>query len=300
MLADSLLSVRPFPFVIFFEEGRLGNQLHQYSFLRSAFPNSLIILIGFNDLKAYLGPATRKTNKTVFISTKKVKPFPEWILKLFLTLKIASCLSENSDRCTVNISRCLFIRPLIVIIKGYYQSIAFKSSSLTVSPSENLLNKAYEWLQTNKVANILSCYFIHVRRGDYLNLGTFGMHDSPALPLHWYLSQISYITEMTINPCFILCSDDVTWSKKMFGHLSNVLFAPGDTTLDLVIMENCLGGGILSPSSYSLWASHAIARRNPTAILLAPYFWVGWPVSQWYPPNVEMPWIKYIDVSKTP
>ena len=283
---------------IFIEDGRLGNQLHQYACLRSFFPKSTFVLIGFNDLKLYSGFVSGCTDRVFFVENNFLKKLFRWISRRFLALKLASCLSESKDRSSINISKICIPISIFVVAKGYFQSNNFISRSSWVKPSIDLQLKARSWFLDRKIDSRFSCYFIHVRRGDYLNSSTFDFPEPPALPLRWYVDQVTYILKKFPKALFILSSDEIEWARDMFGAFSSIVFAPGDPNLDLVIMQNCLGGGILSPSSYSLWAAQFIFRMNPSAILLAPSYWVGWPAMQWYPPNVEMPWLRYVPVSK--
>lgn len=111
------------------------------------------------------------------------------------------------------------------------------------------------------------CYSvaIHVRRGDYVNLGI-------CLDQSYYHQALLKIKEMVKTPQFFIFSDDIEFAKQLFeggnGDISFVQYSSENSTLeDLFIMKSCKHI-IMANSSYSWWA--AWLNDNPNKIVIHP------------------------------
>lgn len=111
------------------------------------------------------------------------------------------------------------------------------------------------------------CYSvaIHVRRGDYVNLGI-------CLDQSYYHKALLKIKEMVKTPQFFIFSDNIEFAKQLFeggnGDISFVQYSSENSTLeDLFIMKSCKHI-IMANSSYSWWA--AWLNDNPNKIVIHP------------------------------
>ena len=153
------------------------------------------------------------------------------------------------------------------IIYGYWQSEKYfinskdkvKECFSFPSIGEEIINS-----ENNVVA-------IHVRLGDYLN-------DKISNKFHyvcdqlWYFNAIKTMRDLLKNPKFIVYSDDLDMSKKMFKNL-DLNFKKTQNNKAWIDMRNIsfCDHFIISNSSYSWWASYLGSTEN--SITVAPKFW---------------------------
>ena len=107
----------------------------------------------------------------------------------------------------------------------------------------------------------LDSYFIHVRRGDYVNSDLHNMNLED-----YYQRAIAYVEERTPNSHYYIISDDIPFCKTLFDSL-NKTFVEGN---DFSIMTSCKGG-ICSNSTFSWWGSYLIDREK---IVILPKQWI--------------------------
>ncbi len=126
--------------------------------------------------------------------------------------------------------------------------------------------------------------FLHVRRGDYLNVPDC----HPTCSIEYYKKSLEYFDS---DSDVIICSNDIEWCKKQklfssdrflisdgnekYNH--QVIVSGGYDTLfvpyyDLCLMSLC-GGGIIANSSLSWWGAWLI--NNPKYPIVAPKKWFG-------------------------
>ena len=116
-------------------------------------------------------------------------------------------------------------------------------------------------------------YFIHVRRGDYLNSDLYSFDADK-----YYKLAIQHILSVTPNAHFIIVSDDIKYCKT-YPVFNNIY----KTFLDLPVLETlylmslCEKGGICANSTFSWWGSYL--NENPNKIVLFPEKWIQkpWP-----------------------
>ena len=111
----------------------------------------------------------------------------------------------------------------------------------------------------------LDSYFIHVRRGDFLNADLHKMDFDD-----YYQRAIAYLEERTPQSHYYIVSDDIAYCKQytVFESL-NKTFVEGD--LAFSIMTSCKGG-ICANSTFSWWGSYLIDREK---IVILPKQWVN-------------------------
>ena len=119
---------------------------------------------------------------------------------------------------------------------------------------------------TNSVA-------IHVRRGDYAKhqdiYGNICTED-------YYQRAIELINEMVNMPVFYFFSNDMEWTKKVFGEKRNYIYVEGNSEergyVDMQLMTECRHQ-IIANSSFSWWAAYL--NDNPDKKVICPDKWVN-------------------------
>jgi len=183
---------------------------------------------------------------------------------------------------------------LIYFKAGYYQSEDMIDDGIAKYIVLNKTNKEIAGQLSNDIqGDKINRFFVHVRRGDYIN---WPSRESPAvLPLSWYRAQMDNIRSKNQNALFVVISDDKPYADEFFSNEKDVVIVCGDLMNDFSVMTKCFGGGVLSASSISWWASYFIRRDNPDAVFVAPKYWAGFRVGKWFPECICTSWIKYED-----
>lgn len=158
---------------------------------------------------------------------------------------------------------------------------------------EDYINEARQFLSTLPCAP-QDCFFVHVRRGDYIR---WPSSEAPAVvPLSWYCVQMQRIRESNPQAHFVLISDDHPCVEEFFSQDQTLVIHKGSLVSDFAVMTQCLGGGVLSASSYSWWGGCFVHNKNPLARLIAPRYWAGYRSGSWFPSRIETSWLEYADV----
>ena len=155
-------------------------------------------------------------------------------------------------------------------LDGYFQSEKYfsdfseeiKKLFSIDQQTENFLQQKYK----NIIDNSKTCS-IHVRRGDYLNVGDY----HPTQTQEYYNKAINFFDkEETI---FVIFSDDINWCKQTFESLPNKIFIEGNKDFqDLYLMSKC-ANNIIANSSFSWWG--AWLNQNKNKKVIAPKKWFG-------------------------
>lgn len=150
---------------------------------------------------------------------------------------------------------------------GYWQSERYfkeyrNDMIVMTTPKFQISDGASEYI--NQVKNCCSVA-IHVRRGDYVNLGL-------GLNKQYYISALSLMKENVSNPIFFVFSDDIEYAKQLFsdseGQFVYITYKSTNSTLeDFFIMKECKHI-ILANSSFSWWA--AWLNDNKEKIVVRP------------------------------
>lgn len=149
----------------------------------------------------------------------------------------------------------------------------------------------------------LKTAFMHIRLGDYKEIGwalSFAYYDGAFIELFKRDPALTtiFIVSDRINECI---QQRDTWEKSVPGK--EIIFVGSDTKpmnelQTLYIMMNCLGGAILSQSTYSSWGAMLGPDTNPKSTIIYPRSW-------WFahtikderdkenPWNFPARWIKY-------
>ena len=131
----------------------------------------------------------------------------------------------------------------------------------------------------NNYLDIYHSYFIHIRRGDYIN------HNLHHINLEtYYENAIKYIISLDSNAIFYVFSDDINYCYTIkYLDRPNIKFIVGLDEIDsLYLMSMCYQGGIGSNSSFSWWGGYL--NKNKNKIVIYPNRWFN---STW---SVDIGW----------
>jgi hypothetical protein len=292
--------------LIFCENGRLGNQIFQYSGLRKIYPNELIFFFGF---KSFFECFDAPNCIQIPLHNKFLRKFITKIVHAVLSFisshfRIISLVQETHIN---NESKITITHGLISHIK-YCKNIHFESEKYLPNNIRSFLEfKIHHSKDVAKTlvnnSNLKNNFFIHIRRGDYLKPHWHnGKEFLPALPLEWYKKCISLInTKLTYKPSFLVFTDDLVYATTILDSLNSSInsfaIVHEDEISDFMLMTQC-SGGILSASSFSWWAAFFAGGANPyEKIFLAPLFWRGHQINEWSSTcDVKTSWLEYVKV----
>ena len=112
-------------------------------------------------------------------------------------------------------------------------------------------------------------YFIHVRRGDYLQDKQYWMKSDV-----YYPAAIEYIRTQDPDAHFYIFSDDLDYCRNspILQILPNKTFIDNLNDIEsLYLMIMCRKGGICANSTFSWWA--AFLNSNPFKVIVMPKRW---------------------------
>jgi len=281
--------------LIYFENGRLGNQFFVYSALRGLYPNQRLVLFGFGTLKQAI-----ESVDAIIIENRKLPRLLEFGIKQFLVvlakLRIIGTIQESRENSTYLVKKASgLIFNLHLLKPSYFQhQDVLEKINPSLRLNEDIFRKASDWLEEKVVkSSDQNLVFVHIRRGDYL---TWPSREYPAvLEKQWYIRAMDRMRAKVKNPIFLLLTDDPYYAKDCFGVQSDILISENDQLVDLALMSLCQHG-ILSASSFAWWgAFYSRSNQKVDAIFLAPQFWSGHRAKKWYPANFRTNWITYLE-----
>lgn len=280
--------------ILFFENGRLGNQLFQYFGLKYYFPRHKLLAFGCEDLSGCFDSVDAQF---MFKDSKKhqsIIRILRAIVFFFVVIRLFGRITEANDK--------KFFK--LVIRQGLFyniyvpQDIYFQHRDIIALIKDapclrsDVNQAARNWLNEN-IKNLDSCslIFVHIRRGDYLRWPTSNF---PAvLGLSWYKLAIKFIEQRIDNPVFILMSDDQYYLQDTFENSEQFVISNNSKEIDMALMSFCTSG-ILSASSFAWWgAFYARANQKQEGIFVAPQFWGGYRLKKWHPKNFITDWLIY-------
>jgi hypothetical protein len=261
-------------------------------------PSSLILAVGMQDLKVGFSGVD-------FIGSTRLGRIAEKIMSRIGERRV-SYAAEKMHLLTmveeINVPTGImydvtpgFFKKFIYFKAGYYQSekTVDINIAIKISVKPEFLARADHFLASFKIDRN-NLFFVHVRRGDYTD---WPSRVAPAvLPLFWYRAQMERIRAANPNALFVVVSDDKPYVDELLGVEKDVVIYCNDMMSDFAVMTGCLGGGILSASSYSWWASYFVRQGNSNAFFIAPNYWAGHRGGSWYPSLIQTSWINYVQV----
>lgn len=282
--------------IVFFENGRLGNQLFQYFGLTKYFPNDKLVFFGCEDLKrffysvdAWFIPKSSLTRWFRFGILRRIVFF-------FANIRILGSITEDLHSDDFNLRVCRGLFRNIYIAKNLFFQHRDVLNEIQGTPllKPYLPEAGLSWLRSKQLnIKLSSLVFVHIRRGDYLH---WPSKESPAvLDLAWYKRAMKLMRQKIENPTFILMSDDLYYLRDVFTETDAFIISDNSAEIDLAIMSLCCSG-ILSASSFAWWGAFLTrTEQKQSATFLAPMYWCGHRLNQWYPPKFYTDWITYIE-----
>ena len=281
--------------LIYFENGRLGNQFFAYSALRGLYPNQRLVLFGFGTLKQAI-----ESVDAIIIENRKLPRLLEFGIKQFLVvlakLRIIGTIQESRENSTYLVKKASgLIFNLHLLKPSYFQhQDVLEKINPSLRLNEDIFRKASDWLEEKVVkSSDQNLVFVHIRRGDYL---TWPSREYPAvLEKQWYIRAMDRMRAKVKNPIFLLLTDDPYYAKDCFGVQSDILISENDQLVDLALMSLCQHG-ILSASSFAWWGAWFSEKRSSDeGIYMAPKYWAGHRKKDWIPGGFITNWITYIE-----
>ena len=122
---------------------------------------------------------------------------------------------------------------------------------------ENALNKYYLRNKTGSYSPKVVFVGVHIRRGDMLDWDNFDQGYTVAPPSYLDLA-MSFFEAKYENLIFIVCSDDMEWSKKVLGKrptTATVVFSEGHEAIeDLAILSYC-NHSVVTVGTFGWWGA---------------------------------------------
>jgi hypothetical protein len=282
--------------IFFIGEGRLGNQIFQYTALSSiAPPGSRVVAVGLEDLSELFelhGPALTALRGGIWLKRLAIHILAPFVLRplaSYLRLISYACEPLRGDAYRggggeLKVRRGLLAN-LVFVDGGYYQSSDFWRE--VFPPSRLTLRQAWRARARDVLAKHAGRdptrpYFLHLRRGDYVGYVTYGVTDL-LLPTAFFRRAIERFRERGDFDLLVLVTDDARWARTEFADLAHLVVISEDPRTDFAVMAEC-AGGIVSNSTFSLAA--ALFMRDPE-LVIAPEYWFGFRVKQWLPPKIR-------------
>lgn len=266
--------------IVFLADGRLGNQLFQYVFIKTiARENEKIIVTGFDEIIE-----TFNISDVLNLSTNNrwIRAFLFRICRPILTylskFKIIKSIVVNRERIlggyfreakTYKLSQGVF-KNITFIKLGFFQSEAFFDTNVVkrLELKSKHISNALDVLSS--VSEEYFKVFVHIRRSDYIGYKVYGR--STLLPISYFKDQVERFQGYKKNCFFIFLSDQPELIHSEFGYLENKLISKNNHySTDFAIMTQC-NGAILSPSSFGWWGSYMMKEMN---VVVAPKYWLG-------------------------
>jgi hypothetical protein len=282
--------------IIFFADGRLGNQLFQYCGLRTLSRSDSLCVFGMDALRrCFDGHTLRPSSLGAKLARSLVRRLGQRrIDRCARTLHLLTLAEESAAEEGIAFT----IRPGLLRRWYYVPTAFFQAENIVTSATcgdlqlkPEIVSRAARLLEPlGRTAEDL--VFVHLRRGDYVS---WPSAEQPAvLPLSWYHRQMERFRSRNPRTLFVVISDDRPYADEFLADSHDVWISRAtDMIDDFALMTLCGGGGILSASSFSWWGAYFSRRAHPAAQFIAPLHWAGARLGAWYPPVIKTGWIEY-------
>lgn len=284
--------------LIFFSDGRLGNQIFQYAFLSTiARDNELIVSTEMKQLGKTFDINNKNFKQILqnkyldFFIRKFIKTY---VLNLLAKLKIIGYVRQDRNATsalpTFKTLKGLF--PVILVESDFFQSeIFFNANKFDLSIKSKFIQKAKKSLTS--IRSDYTKVFVHVRRGDYIFEQYFGDRGID-LPKEYFLNAIEIIKQKVKKPYFVFLSDDPGYCECCFSDMENKYISKNSMEVDLAIMTLC-EYGITSNSSFSWWGAYLMENKKE---VIYPQYWYGWKSKTESHIGIQPSWGTTIDTFK--
>lgn len=264
-------------------KGGLGNQLFQCSFayaLQKKEGKKVTL-----DLTSYLFCKSRKADicKLQLSEVFDICYFPKklrkyWLCEILEMMKVKIYKSSQYTKTTFLSEKIQEINESnyndgirnfnVAIINGYFQSEIYFSEFRTellklIIPNTGLKPSC---VLLEKIKYDKNSVSLHIRRGDYVDLGI-------NLALDYYYAALSYLDDkLSGNFKIYVFSDDINWARENLQSIqykTEFIHLEGENSSinELILMSKCRHN-IIANSTFSWWG--AWLNENPEKIVIAP------------------------------
>ncbi|PAV61351.1 hypothetical protein WR25_18202 isoform A [Diploscapter pachys] len=172
-----------------------------------------------------------------------------------------------------------FLKPIEEQAAKFLKGIMYVKSAVQVNNTASDTDKTVILDGSTSMSDI-HYVGIHVRRGmDILVNQNNVRHGHLAAPFDYYLQAMRDLSQVKVNEnlVYIVCSDDMNWSRKAFKNKENIHFCPGPREVDMAILSRC-DSLIGSTGTFTWWSAYLNRNKYP----LISYY------AHWPNPNSQM------------
>lgn len=264
--------------IIFRADGRLGNQIFQYAFLKTiSKKNETIICLNMKSFYETFDFDDRgiwhiSNIYIIFLFREVIAPF---VLKPLGKARIINYVEQKKDNSLIPLPYWSETRGLLPFIRyvnsDFFQSETFfdKTAISSLKIKEKYIAESRHFF--SKIPSDYKNVFVHIRRGDIVNEIFNGVRGKD-LPKSYFEKAINIIKETVENPFFIFLSDDPYFVQCCFKDFEPKIISKNSMEVDLAIMTQC-EAGIISNSSFSWWGAFLMTTKKK---VISPKYWVGW------------------------
>lgn len=271
-------------------QGRLGNQLFQYAFIRTV---SLKLKVLF--FLEYPLHHNVLLGKYFILGNPFRLRMAQLIGKAVFKLK----LKYKHEEIALNVDQ-----PHLselgdeTVYDGYFQTSYYFETYATQLRKELTLKKKYRKSFLKKFGGTFTkekTLVIHFRRSDYERFYIPDLDDSDfRLPLEYYTNCIQQIRKISEYKIIIIGDyEDIDLSSLGL----DTKFEKNDFIVDFQLLQNA-DALILSNSSFAWWA--AMLNDKKDKVIYAPKFWIGFKQNVEYPKGIMSPQWNWIDTNNKP
>lgn len=266
--------------------GGLGNQMFQIASGYGIAKKNNMDCVIINSSNVLKSDFTHTTDNNYFMDTIFSK-FPIVNLEC-INIKKEKYYKEESKDCFV--FNDVVLKDDDIVLNGYFQNekyfIDYKNIIVEKFKDNNLYKHVLNSVKNHQKYELLkNSYFLHVRRGDYVNNPTHQIdYDT------YYSKAISYILEKDKNAHFVIISDDIEFCKtyRVLNNINKAFYDNHDnqdnqdSLVTIYFMSLFYKGGICCNSTFSWWGSYLNNNRNK--LVLFPNKWINneWIVDIYY------------------
>jgi len=280
--------------IVMVESGSLGNQIFQYLALEGIRKtNERMLLFGFDQLKATLNLPSQAN--FVHIQTNALKHLYSLdynrVGRFQRKLRAFQVVGEDTSG-VVNVpkeSRLRLVEPSWFQNPAVFQSPISQGIEIKSEILEHSLT-AFESIGFDPQETIV----LHIRAGDYR---TWPSDEFPAiLTPNWYQVHVSQLRDQYPNLKVVAVGNEPEYISEVLRKVPDSVDLSSHFRsayqIDFGVLSLCKYS-IISASTFSLWARYFAHRRDSGAISIAPKFWAGHVVKEWYPANLQVEFLDY-------
>lgn len=262
--------------ILFFSDGRFGNQLFQYAFISTILlENEKAYCTNMNQLVDVFNCYNQRFK---FISTgENLKKIINKIVKPIIIIglvktRLIGYIKQNRSKTSAQpqYTEIQGLLPIRFVETNFFQSeLFFDPQKIDIKLKASIVKEAervFFEFPTEKTK-----VFVHVRRGDYLNeiyLGEKGIN----LPVSYYKRALQKLCSSISNPFIVFLTDDYNYVKENYEDIEDKYISTNSMEIDFTLMTLC-EYGVVSNSSFSWWGAYFMTDRKQ---VIFPKYWYGW------------------------